>query len=80
MPAYKQKDRTERAIEREKISSKLSISEKIEKLDTDLGKGMGARKQRARYAFLLEESLKPKVVKEKKENTKQTKTKTKTTK
>lgn len=41
------------AIERKESFDKLSIAEKIAKLDVRLGVGKGAAKQRARYARMI---------------------------
>ncbi|GAF96078.1 unnamed protein product [marine sediment metagenome] len=46
----RKKVRREEAEERQKKHEKLSVDEKIGKLDKNLGKGIGARKERAKLA------------------------------
>lgn len=45
--------RRESALERQAVHDELSVQEKIAKLDARLGKGKGAKKERARLAKLL---------------------------
>ena len=52
--------RIKEAAERQKVWDALSIKEKIAALDDLLGAGLGAKKQRARYAAILAEEAKPK--------------------
>lgn len=47
------------ALERQAAYDQLSITDKISLLDVRLGKGLGAVKQRARLALLLEKQNKP---------------------
>ena len=42
------------ATSREEYNATLTVQQKIAKLDALLGKGVGAKRQRARYAKLLE--------------------------
>ena len=51
------------AAGRQAFYSGLSVQQKIDRLDLQLGKGSGAVKQRARLAKALVESAKPKEVK-----------------
>lgn len=47
------KFRVEEATERQTAYDKLSIQERLDRLDSRLGKGVGARKQRARLELQL---------------------------
>ena len=47
------------AVERQTYYDGLSIDQKITALDTKLGVGVGAKKQRARFADLLEKKNAP---------------------
>ena len=55
-----QKTKHEEAITRDEANSKLTIQQKINKLDKKLGKGVGAVKQRAKYAKQAEAEKKGK--------------------
>ena len=59
-PNHKAKFRVDEAKERQEYYNNLSIEEKVAKLDTKLGAGAGAVRQRARLAAQLEERNKPK--------------------
>src|SRR5579863_1074584 len=52
-PCHLAKLRKDDSIERQKEYDKMTIQQKIEKLDTKLGTGVGAVKQRARLAAAL---------------------------
>ena len=54
--------RLQEANERAEAFGKLSIAEKIAKLDARLGEGKGAVKQRARYAKMIEAAKKQKEI------------------
>lgn len=54
-PNHKAKFRMDEAKERQEAYDKLSIEEKVAKLDAKLGAGAGAVKQRARLAKALED-------------------------
>lgn len=59
-PNHKAKFRVDKAKERQAAYDNLTIQQKIDRLDSKLGKGVGAARQRARLAQQLEEQSKPK--------------------
>jgi hypothetical protein len=61
-PRHKAKFRVEEAKERQDYNDTLSPQQKLERLDVKLGKGVGAVKQRARLAALMEAKNNPKPV------------------
>ena len=66
-PNHKARFRVEEAKERQTAYDGLTVQQKLDLLDTRLGKGVGATKQRTRLARLLEEQNKPKVQETKKD-------------
>lgn len=54
--------KVQEANERKEAFDKLSIAEKIAKLDARLGNGKGAVRQRARYAKMIEDAKKQKEI------------------
>lgn len=58
-PKHKAKFRIQEAQERQEAYDKLSIEEKVAKLDEKLGKNVGAKKQRDRLAKQLSERNRP---------------------
>jgi hypothetical protein len=59
-PNHKAKFRMDEAKERQAAYDQLTIQQKLDLLDTRLGKGVGAVQQRARLAQQLEDQNKPK--------------------
>jgi hypothetical protein len=59
--------RKESALERKTFHENLSIEERIKSLDSRLGVGIGAEKERAKLAYQLEHKDDVKIKKEKKE-------------
>jgi len=60
-------ERQEDAQDRKELYNELTIAEKIEKLDKELGKKIGAKKQRAKLAMQTEKIKPVKSKKEKKD-------------
>jgi hypothetical protein len=58
-PCHLSKLRITEAEDRKKDYDGLSLEQKIEALDTKLGKGVGAKKQRARLAKAIEDRNNP---------------------
>jgi hypothetical protein len=63
-------ERKENASERKEFSSKLSIEERIKRLDNRVGVGVGAKKEREKLAYLLEHKDDVKVEKKSKKEVK----------
>ena len=60
-------ERQEDAQDRKELYNELTIAEKIEKLDKELGKKIGAKKQRAKLTMQTEKIKPVKLKKEKKD-------------
>lgn len=59
-PRHLAKSRKEDALTRQEAYDKLTLAEKLQQLDTVLGAGVGAVKQRTRLHLLMEKKNQPK--------------------